>query len=228
MSKTLNEQILELRNEITRLQQKINNLSEYVEKGNPVPYSKVGGTQNNPQKSPIGPRSGRGSISGGKIMWNNSELNYPALNQKPQTPTKGYNKHGHSRYAGGALDKNTLEIVEYDIDWEEDNYNKHCQDFWENSPSIANTQNSDDENVEKIGNLDLVFNADTQKWGTTSYEINVEDCYFVKRDENGDIQLDSKGQEMKAPIYNSDSTKTSMVWDENGQVWRFYATFADD
>ena len=57
-------------------------------------------------------------------------------------------------------------------------------------------------------------------------EIDVKKCYLVEKDENGDIVLDSKGQEKKSPLYNADQTKTSIIWDESGNCWRFYAVYA--
>jgi hypothetical protein len=46
------------------------------------------------------------------------------------------------------------------------------------------------------------------------------------RDKDGNIMLDANGKEMKSLLYNSDSTKTSVVWDSNAEVWRFLAVYA--
>ncbi len=132
------------------------------------------------------------------------------------------------------MDINTLELVEYDIDWDADDFSKHSQQFWRshglNQPPIKKmdktSQGGGTEQVEMIGTLELEFNPDTQKWGF--FTIDVEKIKLVKRDANGDIEQDSKGNDMSAPLYSSDKTKTCIVWDENGECWRFYATYAED
>ena len=106
--------------------------------------------------------------------------------------------------------------------------NKHSQGFLtsENFPKIKTEINSKGEQVDKIGLLDLVFNPDTKTWGTPAYEIDIKKCYLRERDETGEIVLDSKGNKKESSLYNSDQTKTALIWDENASCWRFYAVYA--
>lgn len=211
------------------LQDKLKDLSENTEEKDPSNYTKSGGIKNDSEKRPVDLSTGLPSVLAGSVIWNDTELLKPAYGKKPSAPIKGYNRHSHSRFSGGALDINTLELVEYDIDWALNNlYNKDIQSVWRGLPTIKQLQNSKNENVSKIGYLDLIFNADTHKWGTSAYEIDVKKCYLVLRDEEGNIEKDINGQEMKAPLYNEDVTKTNLVWDKNSRSWRFYATYAED
>jgi hypothetical protein len=220
----INEKIIELENQINNLKATIKSLSDNTDNKFKKPISIVGGTIKQSLARPIDTRSGRGLISGGRVIFNNTETQV-VYGQQPPNPTIGYNKHSHSRYSGGALIKDVLEIVE--LEWGAIT-NKHSQGFLkpENQPPIASEVNSNGETVEKIGLLDLVFNPDTQTWGVSAYELDVEKCYLVKRDENGDIELDENGNEKKSPLYNTNQTKTSVVWDKNGQCWRFLAVYA--
>ena len=221
----LNDKINQLEKEIAILKDKINSLSEKTEKTRKPPESKIGMlelSKNRPM-----PSTGRvGRIHGGQgnIIWNDGDLSNPPWGTEPNTPTKAYNEHGHSRFSGGALPIDVVEFVEYD--WGELT-NKHCAAFWYEDPTIAKVKNSSNEEVEKIGVLDLVFNADTGKWGVTTYEINVEHTYLVKRKADGTIETDENGVEKKSVLYNADSTKSAVVWDSTGQVWRFHATYAE-
>ena len=232
MSKTLNEQIDELQEEIIKLRSKVKDLSENVEEKAPTPYSRVGSLRDETKNTPVDPTTGRGRF-GGFLPWNDNELKSPPLSRttKPDIPKKGFNKHGHSEFSGGALDINTLELVEYDMELNSDNewisseYNKHCQQFFITEPKIKNVQNSNNETVLKKGFLGLTFNPDTKKWG--SDEIDVKKTYLVLRDEQGNLVKDDNNNEMKAPLYNSDPTKTNIVWDSNAKVWRLYAVYAD-
>ena len=212
--------------EIDFLISKIEDLSKNTEQKHMGPVSIVGGVQNRGLLSPADIETGLGPIIGNGVIWNNGELNTPPANAEAPAPTKGYNKHTHSRYSGGALIKQNLEIVEYDSTWFATITNKHSQQFWQTNPVIATEVNTNKETVEKIGCLDLVFNPDTLTWGTTAYEIDIRKCYFVERDADGLIVLDSKGKEKKSPLYNDDQTKTSIQWDEDSQVWRLYAAYA--
>ena len=227
MSKTLNTRIIELEREIEHLKNKIADLSLNTENKPQTPYTKHGREHDRPGYVAISPAVGMGMMGSGEIIWNDVELARPPINTKPDEPISGYNKHSHSRFSGGALDINTLEFVEYNVDWETDpDYNKHCQDYWSIEPPISTSQNTEGESVNRIGYLDLIFNADTQKWGTVAAEIDVKKTNLVMRDANGDIQTDANGNEMSSPLYNIDSSKTNVVWDTNAQVWRFYAVYA--
>lgn len=231
---TLREKIRQLEFQISILNSKIVNLSRNTEDRDRGPYSQVGGLQSRAFQTPVDINTGLGDIYGGFLAWNNSELT-TAYGDQPDTPNVGYNKHSHSRYSGGALDIGTLEFVEYKTD-EDGNIidpsgtelNRHSQQFWTDSPKIVTAQNSEGENVQKLGTLALVFNADTKKWGTTAYEIDVKKTYLVIRDEEGNIMTDENGVEMKSTLYNEDQTKSSIIWDKNAQVWRFLAVYAEE
>lgn len=226
---TLNERIQQLEQQIKSLTAKIQDLSKNTEDKYRPPTSTVGGNAPKNLNAPVDTKTGMGRIFGGAIIWNDSELKIPPINVNPPDPTKGYNKHSHSRYSGGALIKDELEIVEFDWDNADPIItNKHSQAFWINQPPIKTEINSKNETVEKIGKLDLVFNPDTLTWGVASIEVDIRRCNFVERDENGQIVLDSKGKPKSAPLYNSDPTKTSIVWDKNGSCWRLYAVYAPD
>jgi hypothetical protein len=228
---SLNGRIRELENKIIELTSKLKDLSLSVEEKTITPYSKVGGTKSIQVSNVVDIKTGLGNIQGGAMIWNDSELFTPALDQVLAEPTKGYNKHSHSSFSGGALIKGVLEIIEYD--WDSvvpPIINKHSQQYWQKEPKIKKILNTKNEVVEMVGQLDLVFNVDTKTWGTAAYEIDVKKCYLVERETEGEnigqIKLDSKGQEMKSPLYNEDQTKTSIVWDENAGVFRFYAVYA--
>jgi len=219
---TLNERIAELEAKINELQAALTDLLGTTEQKYKVPTSVVGGLTNRPSHS-VDIATGRGADLGGSIIWNNSELVLPPTNAEPAQPTEGFNKHSHSRYAGGALIKDCVEVVEYE--WGSI-VNKACQQFWQETPRIKKEVNTNKQSVEKIGVLDLIFNADTSKWGCPAYEIDVKKCYLVERDSEGKIALDSKGVEKKSALYNEEATKSAIVWDESAGVWRFYAIYA--
>lgn len=222
----LTDRIAYLESQIEELKSKVEDLSKNTENKSIQPITVAGGVQSRGLLAPIDIDSGLGSIMGNGVIWNNGELDYPPINAEAPTPTKGYNKHTHSRFSGGALIKQTLEIVEYDpTDWALIS-NPHSQQFWQINPKIATELNTNKQTVEKIGPLDLVFNADILKWGISALEIDVKKCYFVERDANGLILKDSKGIDKKSPLYNTDQTKSSIIWDENGGCWRLYAVYA--
>lgn len=225
---TVNERIKALEDQIKYLNAQILDLTSNRDTGYQSPTTVLGKNKDISLIRPIDPKSGLGRIYGNSLVWNTSEIGNPPLNAEPVNPemvegAKGYNKHSHSRFSGGALIKDVLEIVEYV--WGSIT-NKHSQAYWNPEPQIKTYLNSKGEVVEAIGNLDLTFNPDVKKFGVAAYEIDVNKCYLVMRDENGDIMLDENGNEMKSPLYNEDVTKTSVVWDINGQCFRFYAAYA--
>ena len=225
---TINEKLDKLEEVLLALSSKVKDLSNNVEENTVKPYSKVGGGKDQSQVHSIDIKTGLGQKFGGSIIWNDSELTIPPYGVKPPTPIRGYNKHSHSNKSGGALDINTLEIVEYDVDWDTSIvYDKDCQNFWLTAPMIKKEINDKEESVEKIGTLDLIFNANNKKWGTACYEIDVKKCYLVSRDADGEIELDENGNEKKALLYNEDETKTNVIWDKSGKCWRFYSAFAE-
>jgi len=215
---TLNERIKQLENQIIALEAKLKDLSANTEGKFNKPTTIVGGSRGQAITSPVDFKTGMGGILGNAVIFNDSELQIPPGDEEPDEPTKGYNKHSHSRFSGGALIKGTIEIVEYKsgkID------NPHCQRFYDlTDEDIEPVINSYGETVKKIGQLDLVFNPDTETWGTPAYEIDVKKCNFVERDDDGNIIH-------SAPLYNEASSKTSIVWDESGSCWRLYAVYAE-
>lgn len=228
MSNPLYLQIQALENQLRIITTKIEDLSKSTEEKDIKPYSTVGSKRDRSQTRPTDIATGLGQVFTGSVIWNDVEQIISRFGQKPDNPKKGYNRHSHSRFSGGALDVKTLEIVEYDVDWEIDDWNKDCQSLWRTSPVIKKEQNSHNQNIEKIGLLDLIFNPDTQKWGTSAFEIDVTKCYLVQRDpDTGEIVKDENNIEKKALLYNTDPTKTNIVWDKNSKCWRFYAVYAE-
>jgi len=217
---TLNDKIRQLENQIKSMQAKILDLSNKTEIGRKKTESTVP-LRDDGRTAPIpSTGTGLGKLPGKSagIIWNDADAMVVPWGQQPPTPTKGYNKHGHSRYAGGALDINTLELVEYEFD----SQNPHCQSYWKDLPKIAK-----DGDVEKIGLLDITFDKISKKWLAGGI-IDVEKTNIVQKDEDGNILTDNKGQEMKAPINGEDENSKNSVWDENAKCWRFYAVFADE
>lgn len=221
---TLNERIKELEAQVKALTDKVWDLSRNTESKLKNPTSIVGGNRDRSLIKPTDVDTGLAQLMGGTIPWNDSEIKTPKINTQPSTPVKGYNKHSHSQFSGGPLIKDVLEIVEYD--WGSIT-NKHCQQYWNPQPNIATEVNSNNKTVPKIGQLDLVFNPDTLTWGTIALEIDIKKCYLVERDDEGNIAVDSKGQQKRSPFYNEDTTKTSIIWDESGNCWRFLAVYAE-
>jgi hypothetical protein len=223
---TINKRIEELEMLVKSLEAKVADLSKNTEEKRKTPNTLSGNVRSSSLNTPVDTKTGRGAISGNSVIWNDTELALPPINEEPNSPSIGYNKHSHSRFSGGALIKDVLEIVEYV--WGSIT-NKHSQGFLNLTDNdIATEVNSNGETVQKRGQLDLIFNPDTLKWGVGTIEIDVKKCYLVERDVNGDIALDSKGNEMKSLLWNSDTNKTSIVWDENARCFRFYSVYAPE
>lgn len=248
---SLNTRIVNLETEIKALKSKIQDLSRNLENQPTTPYSIVEGV-NKSEVTPTDIKTGLGAVHGGNLVWNDAEMKFPPYGIKPSTvPTEGYNLHGHSRFAGGALDINTLELVEYDIDWDTDtDYSKHSQGFWlyTNLPQI---KKADDGVTPKIGNLDIDFDATTGKWVAGSGNIDVETTFLVRyvwmlegnevsagtEGAVREIKTDSNGNEMKSPLLsrvadestvagrNENLNKSNVYWDKDARVFRFYAVF---
>ena len=231
---TLNEKIKKLEEQIKSLQSKIEDLTNSTDNKYIAPYTKTGAGVDKSRIRSTDISTGLGRIFGGNAVWNDSELKLPPYGQAPPEPTKGYNKHGHSRFAGGALDINTLELVEYEntagviLDQYGNPVNKHCQQFWKNHPNIVKTENPDGEQVEKIGNLDIEFDPALGKWVTGSKQIDVELTNLVKKDDEGKVIKDENNNEMKAPMYGVDVNTQNVIWDKNGRCWRFLAVYSDN
>jgi hypothetical protein len=219
---SINERLRHLENEVLDLLSKVRELSLETKDKPKIPLSKVGSNLDVTLFHSPDIDTGLGRQFGGTIVWNDSEVKIPPLNQQPVAPTIGYNKHSHNRYSGGALMKDFLEIVEYDWTRFDEAIppitNKHSQQYLgltENDIATVKKTGSE-ETVKKIGLLDLIFNPDIRKWGASAYEINVQKCYLVKRrttankDESGevipgenigDIEKDENGNEMKSLLY---------------------------
>ena len=70
----------------------------------------------------------------------------------------------------------------------------------------------------EISKLDTVY--------TKENGIDVKKCYLIEKDEDGRIVLDTNSNQKISMLYDSDGTKTSIAWDEDAKVWRFYAVYA--
>jgi len=166
---TLNDKLKQLQAQIISLQSQIKELSSSTDNKYLAPYTKTGEAVDKSRIKSTDISTGLGKILGGNPVWNDSELKQPPYDgETTPDPTKGYNKHGHSRYAGGALDINTLEFVEYTnvagtiLDQYGNAINKHCQQFWKNQPSIT----KDEDGNEQISDLSksLVWDKENSCW----------------------------------------------------------------
>lgn len=222
MAKTLEDRIRLLESQIDTLKSELNNQRNKIKK-----YKKPHSTNKAKKKMLIAGDPGHNSEV--LTVWNDAEAKRPALNEKPDEPNRAYNRHMHSRYSGGALAIGVLEIVEYDIDWDEDEArSKHSPGYWQSDPPIKKVQNAQGENVSKIGNLDINFNPETGKWEAGGSNIDVEDTQFLKYNASGQIETDGNGNEKSAPLFvDGDTDKQNVVWDSDNQTWRFYAVYAD-
>lgn len=227
----LTNKIQELEFKIVALESKILELSKNTESMRVKPESII--SQIDLSKTTPMPSTGTGlgkmpGASGG-IIFNDADAQNVAFGQNPPQPSKGYNKHGHNEFSGGALDINTLKLVEYVrnpsgiiLDQYGNPLNESCQSYWKNPAQIAK-----DGDVEKIGHLEIEFDKNSKKWLAGGI-IDVKKTNLVMKDVDGKVMKDSKGQEMKAPMYGIETDTQNVVWDKNAQVWRFYAVFADE
>lgn len=165
---TLNEKIAKLEEQIKLLQSKIGDLTTTTDNKYISPYTKVGENTDKSRIRSTDISTGLGRVFGGNTAWNDSEIQLPPYGQVPSEPTKGYGKHGHSRYAGGALDINTLELVEYEntagviLDPYGNPVNKHCQQYWKNIPNIKKDENSE-EQISSLSN-NMVWDKENKVW----------------------------------------------------------------
>jgi len=143
------------------------------------------------------PRSGIMDSNAGFVIWNKADASLPAYGDPPSIglsesnwASLSYNRHSHSRFAGGPLDTDTLELIAYN--WEApgvvSSFDRHSQAFWKENkdkvdggglitPPIKTSSHADGdtgaEGVDKIGPLDIHFDGDTKKWvasgGSISY-----------------------------------------------------------
>ena len=252
MAKTYGERIAYLEQKLLETSTKLDDVSMNTESTSVRSYG-TGGASAQRQLTVIPDiRVGRGAELGSFIVFNDIDLSFPPNNGlKPEgTYAKGYNNHSHSRYSGGAIDINTVEFVEYDVDldadgnWDNTLFSEHSQAFWspqdgqgarpiglDYGPPIKVSQKTTEgqENVMRLGKLCLRFNADSGKWGVAATEIDVKTCMLVEYDKDtGEIALDDNGNKKSASLWNEDETKSSVVWDSNAGVWRFYSVYSDN
>lgn len=260
MSQKLNDRLLQLEREIKILHAQLNNLTQRTATRRIPPETRASQENRSRVGSPLpSTGTGLGRIHGraGNIIWNDAEGKTPAFKSQPITPVKGYNKHSHSKFSGGALDIHTFELVEYEtVDSEVADpvilgadgipVNKHCQSYWNSQPKIVK-----ENEVEKIGYLDIQFDSSSKKWVTGSNMIDVERTYLVQYiwklggDEvppgtegaTREIKTDANGNQMKSSFLstlgdsltvsgrNENLNKSNVYWDKDAQCWRFYAVF---
>jgi len=238
MGKLANK-ILELEQKIQSLESKIIDLSEKTDAVRTKPESMTSQIELSKQTPMPSSGTGLGKFPArqGGMIFNDGDASATPWGTQPPTPIKGYNKHGHSRYAGGALDIHTLELVEFEspnpeaddpilLDQQGNIINKHCQSYWKVPGKIAKSGG-----VEKIGKLDIQFDSSSKKWLAGGI-IDVERTNLVLYEVDPitgakTVKIDTKGQEMKAPMYGSEENTQNIVWDENAKCWRFYAVYAD-
>ena len=221
---TIQDQLDVLYESVQKLQAKMDDVSTNTESKDPSPYSKAG-AYSPTQITDIA------KTRDGYLIWNDAELKIPPFGQKPPDPTIGYLRHFHTRYSGGALDINAMEMVQYDINWDtDDTHSKHSQQLWKEDPPIKKAQNSKNENIEMVGTLDLMFDADNKIWGAVPHFIDVEKAYLVRINPlTHQIMRDANDNEMKSPLFNAlDDTKSNVVWDTDAKVWRFFAVYTQD
>ena len=157
----LSDKIRELEQKINKLESKILDLTNETEASRAKPESIV--PQINLSKqiplSSLGTGLGKFPGAQGNIIFNDAETQKISYGTQPPTPTKGFNKHSHSKFSGGALDINTLELVEFDFSLGQ---NKHCQSYWKDLPKIK----TDNKGTEKIGGIgsNLVWDEESDSW----------------------------------------------------------------
>jgi len=163
MGQKLNDRIKLLENEIRNLKAKVSDLATKTEAGRIKPESKVPKIDLSRQTPMPSTGTGLGKLPAraGNIIFNDGDAQLKAFGQMPDTPTKGYNKHSHGKFSGGALDINTLELVEYE-DLEISGHNKDCQSYWKEQPSIE----LDEDGNEKISDLskNMVWDKEEKCW----------------------------------------------------------------
>ena len=156
----LNSRLQELENKILALESKIIDLSKKTDDVRNKPESIVPQLELGKQIPMPSSGTGLGKFPArqGGIFWNDADASATPWGTQPPTATKGYNKHSHGRFSGGALDINTLELVEYDLT----GYNKDCQSYWKTQPSIE----LDEDGNEKISDLSksMVWDKEEKCW----------------------------------------------------------------
>ena len=139
----LTDKIQRLENRIKSLESKIIDFATKTEAKRMKPESKIGLINMGKQLPLPSSGTGLGKMPGadGGVIWNDAGAQNTPWGTQPDTPTKGYNKHSHSEFSGGALDINTLQLVEYDFDGQ----NPHCQSYWKDLPQIVKDENGEEQ-----------------------------------------------------------------------------------
>ena len=164
----LSDRLIYLENKVKLLESKLVDLVGKTEAIRAKPESKIPLIDLS-QSLPL-PSSGTGlgklPARAGGIIWNDADAQNVPWGTIPSTPTKGYNKHSHNEFSGGALDINTLKLVEYDFNGQ----NPSCQSYWKDPPQIVKDEN---------GEQQISILADNIVWDKTN---KVWRFYAVYRD----------------------------------------------
>lgn len=153
---TLLTEINNLKNELITLKAQIAKIQSGMQtEDEHTPYTKSGGAKDPSMSYPVSINSGFGGTYGNAIIWNDIDIELPPFGRKPASEPKfGLNWHGHTRYTGGAFDLYTTELVEYDVNWEEnDRFSKYHPGLWDSVPNIM----KDEEGSEQISGLNFSF-----------------------------------------------------------------------
>ncbi len=162
---TLNDKIKQLERQIRILESKVIDLTNKTEATRTRPESRISQIDLGKFSSSPTPSSGTGlgQVPGyvPGVIWNDADVSATPFGEQPPTPTKGYNKHFHSRYAGGALDINSLELVEYE-DLDTSGHNRNTQSYWKTLPNIA----LDDNGEQKISSIadNTIWDKENKVW----------------------------------------------------------------
>lgn len=150
----LTDKIRTLESKVSSLEASIKNLSKNTEAIRMKPESKVGLKDDGKTGLMPSTGTGLGKFPGNTegIVWNDSDAQNVPWGQQPPQPSKGYNKHGHNEFSGGALDVNTLKLVEYVrnpsgiiLDQFGNPLNESCQSYWKDLPQIIKDENGEEQ-----------------------------------------------------------------------------------
>jgi len=219
--KSLVRRVFDLEDEIKHLKSQ---LQAYVKM--PPKYKKPHSTHGEQQADKYGYAGNKkDDLEGPLLPFNEKDL--ADSNDEPSVP---FNEHSHGRYSGGALDINTFELVEYD--WEQaSDLEPENAGNWDRRPPVKHKVYRPEFGIPKFvlkrGKMDVTFNPKTEKWEIKSGTVDIKNTMFVAYDEEGNIMKDENGNEMKAPLWNSDPYKSSIIWDKDAKTWRLFAVYAD-
>lgn len=156
----LSDKVRKLESEVIALKMKLKDLVQKTETKRLKPESrrsKINLSKQTPLPS-TGTGLGKLPARAGNVIFNDADAQNIPFGTQPNDATKGYNKHFHGRFCGGALDINTLEIVEYDLT----GYNKDCQAYWKESPDIEEDENGE----QKLSSIadNMVWDSENKVW----------------------------------------------------------------